>query len=280
MGRWGQRGSMWVKRRLISFCARLSAQRGVKGRKQLICLPHHYDAGHLSMHLPHHRCPHWITCPDINRHAHAPSSVHLPVVDMPVVDMPLLICPSAVNTPMSIRSCAVDTPVWYQYAWPLSTCLSAVNTPVLICLCWYACLLSIHMAPVNMPALPSIHPSYCWYIPHCWYSCPLSIHPSHCCCCDPWCWRWPGRGYECPHPSPRGGASKGPGWRPVMLAGWMMHWGLQLRWRWWSQLAWLDPKWVFTMGLTEWRWGLEVEGGGGNEERWCGSFQLDRHTSD
>jgi len=52
-----------------------------------------------------------------------------------------------------------------------------------------------------------------------------------------------------------------------MLAGWMTQWELQLRWRWWSQIAWLDPKWVFAMGSTEWWWGLEVEGGGGNEKR-------------
>ena len=34
------------------------------------------------------------------------------------------------------------------------------------------------------------------------------------------------------------------------------------------------------MGLTEWRCGLEVEGGDGNEKRCCGSFQLDRHMGD
>jgi len=45
------------------------------------------------------------------------------------------------------------------------------------------------------------------------------------------------------------------------------------RWRWWCQCAWLDPKWVFTMGMTAWQRGLEVESGGGSEKRWCGSFQ-------
>jgi len=196
--------------------------------------------------------PHWITCPAINTPAHCRYAMAYCQYA----------CCQYAHCRYAHHRCAHCRYAHRQYAH-----------------CRYAHPLSICMAPVNMPAPPSICPSYCWYIPRCRYSCPTVNTPIPLSLLWSMVLEMMWQGAWMPTSLAEGRGKQGTWvvtcWHSgLMLAGWMMQWELQLRWRWWSQIAWLDPKWVFTMGSTEWRWGLEVEGGGGNEKRWCGRPQF------
>ena len=164
----------------------------------------------------------------------------------------------------------VDTPACHRYAHP------AVETPAP---CWYVC----HV--IDMPILPSIidMPSRCQY------TCPpliglSSIHlpaiprrhthpavdtpaPCRISICPPLCQYTYPRVVVVLHSAgddvagaanahiPQWGEGQRESlcgeWRSrLMLSGWVTQWQLRLRWRWWCQLAWLAPKWVFAMGST------------------------------